>query len=62
MPDVFEVLGRDHREVQKMLSELEAGPTAATGAGDNDLALRKKMAEQLVIEESKHEAVEDTRP
>jgi hypothetical protein len=41
MPDVFEVLGRDHREVQRILSELEAGPSAAIGAADNDLALRK---------------------
>jgi hemerythrin-like domain-containing protein len=59
MPDVFEVLGRDHEEVKRMLSELETGPTAATGAGDNDLALRKKMVQQLVIEESRHEAVEE---
>jgi hemerythrin-like domain-containing protein len=59
MPSVFDVLGRDHDEVKRMLSELETGPTAATGASDSELALRKKMAEQLVIEESKHEAVEE---
>ena len=59
MPDVFEVLGQDHREVKRMLAELEKGPTAATGASDNHLALRKKMVEQLVIEESKHEALEE---
>ena len=59
MPSVFDVLGHDHDEVKQMLSELEAGPTAATGAGDNDLVLRKKMVEQLIIEESKHEAVEE---
>ena len=59
MPSVFDVLGRDHDEVKRMLSELEAGPSAATGASGNDLALRKKMTEQLVIEESKHEAVEE---
>jgi hemerythrin-like domain-containing protein len=59
MPSVFDVLGHDHDEVKRMLSELEAGPTAATGAGENELALRKKMAEQLVIEESRHEAVEE---
>jgi hemerythrin-like domain-containing protein len=59
MPSVFDVLGRDHDEVRQMLSELETGPTAATGASENDLALRKKMAEQLVIEESRHEAVEE---
>lgn len=59
MPDVFEVLSLDHREVQRMLSELESGPTKATGAADNDLLLRKKMVEQLIIEESRHEAVEE---
>ena len=59
MPDVFDVLGTDHREVKRMLSELESGPTKATGATDNDLLLRKKMVEQLIIEESRHEAVEE---
>jgi hypothetical protein len=39
--------------------ELEFGPTAATGAGSDQLALRKKMVQQLVIEESRHEAVEE---
>ena len=42
-----------------MLAELEKGPTAASGATADQLALRKKMAQQLVIEESKHEAVEE---
>jgi hemerythrin-like domain-containing protein len=42
-----------------MLTELELGPTAATGASTDQLALRKKMVQQLVIEESKHEAVEE---
>ena len=59
MPNVFDVLSRDHEEVKRMLAELETGPTAATGADDNQLALRKKMTEELVIEESKHEAVEE---
>ena len=30
MPSAFDVLLRDHEEVKQMLSELEAGPTAAT--------------------------------
>ena len=59
MPSVFEVLSRDHAEVKQMLSEFEKGPTAADGASPDQLALRKKMAETLVIEESKHEAVEE---
>jgi hemerythrin-like domain-containing protein len=59
MPTVFDVLGHDHQEVKQMLSELEKGPTSAAGARDDELALRKKMVEQLVIEESRHEAAEE---
>src|ERR1700678_3445346 len=59
MLSAFHVLAKDHEEVKRMLSELEIGPTAATGATSDQLALRQKMAEQLVIEESKHEAVEE---
>lgn len=59
MPSAFEVLAKDHQEVKDMLAELEKGPTAASGATADQLALRKKMAQQLVIEESKHEAVEE---
>jgi hemerythrin-like domain-containing protein len=59
MPSAFDVLAKDHEEVKAMLAELERGPTFATGANEDQLALRKKMAQQLVIEESKHEAVEE---
>jgi hemerythrin-like domain-containing protein len=59
MPNVFDVLSRDHQEVKQMLDELEKGPSVTTGASDNHLALRKRMVEQLVIEESRHEAVEE---
>ncbi len=59
MASVFDVLARDHGEVKRMLAELELGPTAATGANADQLELRKKMVQQLVIEESKHEAVEE---
>ena len=59
MPSAFDVLARDHEEVKRMLTELELGPTASSGANGDQLALRKKMVEQLVIEESKHEAVEE---
>jgi hemerythrin-like domain-containing protein len=59
MPSVFDVLGQDHAEVQRMLAELELGPTAVTGASEPQLELRKKMVEELIIEESKHEAVEE---
>ena len=59
MADVFTVLGQDHQEVKRMLAELEKGPTGATGASEDQLALRKKMTEELIIEESKHEALEE---
>jgi hemerythrin-like domain-containing protein len=59
MADVFTVLSQDHQEVKRMLAELEKGPTAAAGASEDQLALRKKMTEKLIIEESKHEAVEE---
>ena len=59
MADVFTVLGQDHQEVKRMLAELEKGPTAATGASEAQLTLRKKMTEELIIEESRHEALEE---
>ena len=59
MASAFDVLAKDHEEVKRMLTELELGPTAATGANSDQLALRKKKVQQLVIEESKHEAVEE---
>jgi hypothetical protein len=59
MTSAFDVLAKDHEEVKRMLSELELGPTAATGADPDELALRKKKVQQLVIEESKHEAAEE---
>jgi hemerythrin-like domain-containing protein len=59
MASVFDVLAEDHEEVKRMLAELELGPTAATGANSDQLALRRRMVQQLVIEESKHEAVEE---
>jgi uncharacterized protein YdcH (DUF465 family) len=59
MADVFTVLAKDHEEVKGMLAELEKGPTRATGASEDQLALRKKMTEELIIEESKHEALEE---
>ena len=59
MADVFTVLAKDHAEVKAMLAELDKGPTRATGATEDHLALRKKMTEQLIIEESRHEALEE---
>ena len=59
MADVFTVLAQDHQEVKTMLAELEKGPTMATGASEDQLALRKKMTQELIIEESRHEALEE---
>ena len=58
MPSAFDVLKNDHEQVKRLLSQFEAAP-AASGTNDSLLAARKKMAETLVIEESKHEAVEE---
>jgi hemerythrin-like domain-containing protein len=59
VPDVFQVLGQDHEEVKQMLATLESGPSQATGATGEQLRERKKLTEKLIIEESKHEAVEE---
>jgi hemerythrin-like domain-containing protein len=59
MASAFDVLSKDHDEVKRMLAELEKGPTAATGAAADQLVLRKRMVEELIIEVSKHEAVEE---
>jgi Hemerythrin HHE cation binding domain len=58
MPNVFEVLRTDHDEVKAMLARLEDGPTARGGATGEQLAQRKRLVDELIIEESKHEAAE----
>jgi hemerythrin superfamily protein len=58
MPSAFDVLANDHEQVKQLLSKFERAPAAA-GTNDSLLAARKKMAETLVIEESKHEAIEE---
>jgi len=39
---------QENRHGTGMLTELELGPTAATGANSDQLALRKKMVQWLV--------------
>ena len=58
MEDVFDVLAEDHEEIRQALAELEKGPTAATGASEDQLMLRKIMTEELILEEVKHEEIE----
>src|SRR5271166_4404782 len=60
MEDVLDVLAEDHEEIRQALAELEKGPTAATGATEDQLMLRKIMTEELIIEASKHEEIELT--
>src|ERR1700740_292492 len=59
MPSAFDVLASDHEQVKRLLAQFEAGPDTTTGANELQLPARRKMAETLVIEESKHEAVEE---
>ena len=58
MPSAFDVLASDHEQVEQLLSQFEAAP-AASGVNDSLLQARKERAETLVIEASKHEAVEE---
>jgi len=59
MADVFTVLAQDHEEIKGMLADLEQGPAQAAEASRDQLTRRKKLAEQLIIEESRHEALEE---
>jgi hemerythrin-like domain-containing protein len=58
MPDVFQVLKKDHDEVKAMLGQLEEGPKASSGATAEQLAFRKQSVDAVIIEESRHEAAE----
>jgi len=60
MSTAFEVLGRDHEEVKQIFTELELGRTAASGADRDQLALRGRVVRHLVVQESRHQAVEET--
>jgi hypothetical protein len=58
MEDMLDVLAADHEEIRQVLSELEKGPTAGTGATEDQLMLRTMMTDELIIEEFKHEEIE----
>jgi hypothetical protein len=58
MPDVFQVLKKDHDEVKAMLAQLEDGPKASDGATPEQLAFRRQALDEVIIEQSKHEAAE----
>lgn len=59
MADVFDVLSADHTVVKQMLTQLEGGPDWAAGVTEAQLATRAQVAEKLIIESSRHEAVEE---
>jgi hypothetical protein len=58
MADVFTVLRADHEQVKAMLARLEDGPAASDGATADQLARRLQLVEEVIIEESRHEAAE----
>ena len=60
MEDAFDVLAEDHEEIRQVLAELAKGPTAATGATEDQLMLRKMMTDELIVEAAKHEDIELT--
>lgn len=57
--DAISLLREDHQKVLRMFDQLEAGPTAVSGADADQLEARKKLVTELVIAESQHEAVEE---
>ncbi len=59
MADIFELLRSDHEDVLGMLAEFEAPLGGWHARAEAQHAERKKKVEQLVIEESKHEAAEE---
>lgn len=60
MNDIFSLLAKDHSDVKSIVDRLEATamPTPEV-AGAEAIDARGKLAETLVIEESKHEAAEE---
>lgn len=58
MADVFDVLKADHDEVKGILDQLAGGPSLATGATGEQLAVRQRLADELIMNEARHEAAE----
>ncbi|MEU9885064.1 hemerythrin domain-containing protein [Sphaerisporangium sp. NPDC051011] len=59
MANVFEVLQRDHEMVKRLMLELESGPPLTGSAERESMLDRRRQVDQLITEESKHEAVEE---
>lgn len=58
MDDVFTALENGHREIRRMLRELESSPNSANGANQAALARRRQMVDRLIMEHSRHETAE----
>lgn len=52
-------MSQDHSEVKQLPAVLEAGPAAGAATGQDPREARRELVERLIIEESKHEAVEE---
>jgi hemerythrin-like domain-containing protein len=59
MADAFSVLRRDHEKVERALAALEDGPNAGSGADQGELLARRRLTQQLIIDEAGHEAIEE---
>ncbi|MGN6794995.1 MAG: hemerythrin domain-containing protein [Streptosporangiaceae bacterium] len=59
MVDAFSVLRRDHEKVERTLASLEDGPNAGSGADQVELIARHRLTQQLIVDESGHEAIEE---
>jgi hemerythrin-like domain-containing protein len=59
MTSAFDFLASDHARVKRILTQLEMGAMRQGVLTTEQQAQRKKLAEQLVIEESRHEAIEE---
>lgn len=58
--DVFSRLERDHRKIIGILDALESDPEAAHSEAQESVSRRRrKLVQQLVIEESRHEVAEE---
>jgi hemerythrin-like domain-containing protein len=59
MVDAFSVLRRDHEKVERTLASLEDGPNAGSGAEQVELIARYRLTQQLIVDESHHETIEE---
>jgi hypothetical protein len=57
--DAIEFLHHDHEQVLGMLSRLERDAEPVTGGDADHLRRRRELVTELVIAESRHEAVEE---